>query len=88
VALVPDPLKEGRFDLYRLSTIGPNGQFTIQGIAPGNYKLYAWEEMEAGAYQDSDFLKKYDGKGQPVSIKLKGKEEVTLKLIPSENLGQ
>jgi hypothetical protein len=29
-----------------------DGSFTIGGLAPGEYKLYAWEDVESGVWQD------------------------------------
>jgi hypothetical protein len=56
VVLVPgsDRRKEER--LYKSTTTDQNGQFSVRGIAPGDYKLFAWEGIEEGAHQDPEFL--------------------------------
>lgn len=83
VMMLPKPQKEGRRDLHRSAVVLKNGTFTIQGIAPGEYKLFAWTEIDPGLpLTDVEFLKRHEGKSQKVSIKAKGNEQVTLKQIP------
>jgi hypothetical protein len=84
VTLVPDPMKEERNDLYRVTTTDQNGQFSLQGIAPGEYKLFAWEEVDLGSYMDAEFLKPHESRAQKVTIKANGREQVTLAEIPAE----
>ena len=43
-----------------------NGQFSIHGIAPDNYALFAWETLEPGAYEDSEFLRLYSTRGTSI----------------------
>lgn len=31
-----------------------------KAIAPGAYKLFAWEDVETGAYKDPEFLKAFE----------------------------
>ncbi len=45
-----------------------NGQFSVRGIAPGDYKLFAWEAIEEGAYQDPEFLRPYEERGKPIHV--------------------
>jgi hypothetical protein len=62
-----------------------NGHFILKGVAPGEYKIYAWEDIEEGAQEDPDFMKPHESEGQSVSIKEKAHETAQLKLIPMEN---
>ena len=62
VALVPTLRRLSRF---KEVTTDQFGEFHIDGIAPGEYKVFAWDHIEAGQYQDAAWLKKYDFKGQP-----------------------
>jgi hypothetical protein len=41
----------------RLGTFDQTGTFTFQDLAPGNYRLYAFEGVPGGAWEDSDFMK-------------------------------
>ena len=45
VVLVPDPPYRSRTELYKTTTTDQTGGFTLRGIAQGEYKLFAWEEI-------------------------------------------
>src|SRR5262249_51827842 len=49
--LIPDRLRN-RSDLFKTATSGANGRFTMRGITPGDYKLFAWEDIEPFSYFD------------------------------------
>src|SRR5262249_24474886 len=59
VVLVPEPRHREQAPLYRTTTTDQYGHFSLRGIVPGDYKLLAWEDIEAGAYYDADFLRPY-----------------------------
>ena len=51
VALVPDAFDlRNRSDLYRSATTDAQGNFRSASVAPGNYKLFAWEWAEPDAW--------------------------------------
>ena len=79
--LIPDRQRERR-DLYKFATSDQNGHFTMATISPGNYKLFAWEDIEPGEYNDPDFLRKYDALGTPVQISESSKSTVEIKVLP------
>jgi beta-lactamase regulating signal transducer with metallopeptidase domain/5-hydroxyisourate hydrolase-like protein (transthyretin family) len=81
VVLVPEAHRD-RSELFRAVTTGPNGQFTIRGVAPGDYKVFAWESIEAYAYFDPELLKRDEAKGQRIKIQDSDKAAVTVKMIP------
>jgi hypothetical protein len=84
VTLLPDPLKEERNDLYRMTTADQNGQFTMQGIPPGEYKLIAWEDVDPGAYMDPEFLKPHESRAQRITVQANSPQQVSLTQIPAE----
>jgi len=84
VVLVPDVGRRGQTQLFKATTPDQYGRFTIKGIAPGDYKLFAWEEVEYGAYEDADFLKRYEDDGKAVSIAEGSRESASLPLIPAD----
>jgi hypothetical protein len=61
----------------------PVRRFTLRGISPGEYKLYAWEEIEQGAYEDPEFLRPYEKKGKDVRVDEASKTTLELTLIPA-----
>jgi hypothetical protein len=54
---------------YMTVTADRFGGFTLKTVAPGEYKLYAWDEIEDGAYMDPEFMKPFASKGESVSVK-------------------
>jgi hypothetical protein len=64
VVLVPEATRRGRLDLYKNVRTDQHGQYTITGIAPGDYRLFSWDEVEDGAWQDPDFVKPYEKKAR------------------------
>jgi hypothetical protein len=68
--------------LFKTGVVFQQGSFTIQGVAPGAYKLYAWDDVDTNAVRyDPDFLKPYEALGQTVQISEGASEHVTVKLI-------
>jgi Carboxypeptidase regulatory-like domain len=80
VVLVPDPPRRQRFDLYYV-TGSPNGRLHLDGIAPGDYRAFAWDDVPGDAWQDADFMRAYEDRGKPVHISESGTESVELRLI-------
>jgi len=68
VALIPNRTGVLRPDLYKLESSDDNGQFRISGVAPGDYHVYAWEQLEQGAYFDPEFMRRFEGLGTPVQV--------------------
>jgi hypothetical protein len=78
VALVPSVR---RYSRYKETTTDQFGAFTIAGVAPGEYKVYAWDEIETGAYQNAEWLKQYELKGRAIVAKQDGHETMALRAI-------
>ena len=81
VALVP---KDGS-PIQGRST-DENGIISFKGLKPGEYKLFAWEDVEPGAYMDPDFLKPFESKAKSVKLDPSGHDAVQLKVIPIEEM--
>ena len=81
VTLMPDPLKEHRFDLFRSVPSNQNGQFTLTNLPPGEYKLYAWDTNEPPAFMDPAITKPYETRAKRITIKPGSSEQVTLNAI-------
>jgi hypothetical protein len=82
VTLIPDSKHRSLKLRYEIVDADQKGHFVIKGVAPGEYKIYAWEDIEEGAYEDPDFMKPHESEGKTVSIKERGHETVELKAIP------
>jgi protocatechuate 3,4-dioxygenase beta subunit len=81
VVLVPE---SRRYSLFKEARTGEDGSFSFKGVTPGDYKLLAWEDIEPGAYQDPEFLKKYESKAESLSLKESGRRTLQVKVIPLE----
>jgi len=82
VALVPAPTLRSRPDRYRTTVTDSYGRFALWGIAPGEYKLFAWQDVPAGTYEDPDFLRPFESDGVPVTIQERGQLTLRLAVIP------
>ena len=58
------------------------GHFKMDGLTPGSYKLYAFEGMEYGAWQDPEFLKAFESYGEQVEIVEGTNSPKEVQLIP------
>jgi hypothetical protein len=64
VILIPEtPDGARREHGTRAAVFDQNGVFSIESIAPGSYKLYAFESVPEGIWLDPDFLKEVEGTG-------------------------
>jgi Carboxypeptidase regulatory-like domain len=80
--LIPDRSRD-RTELFRTATTDQNGHFTMRGIQPGDYKIFAWESIEQFSYYDADVLVPFEQKGKAVSIGESSKVTAEVKLIPA-----
>jgi hypothetical protein len=79
--IVSDLARRKRQDLNKSATSNVAGQVTFDNLAPGDYKVFAWEEIAVNAWQNPDILRTYDSRGQNVRVIEKSKENVTLRVI-------
>jgi hypothetical protein len=81
--LVPDEARRGRNDAYFAATTDRNGQYAFSNVPPGRYKLFAWEDVPAGAYQYPDFIRRYEDRGQTITVNANGAITADGRLIPA-----
>ena len=82
VVLVPERSRD-RLDLYQTVTSGQDGRFSMRGITPGEYRLFAWEEIEPFSYFDPEVLKQYETRGVLVRIGESSRETAEVRIIPA-----
>jgi protocatechuate 3,4-dioxygenase beta subunit len=87
VVLVPDESHRSRSDLFHSSTTDQYGHFSIRGIPPGKYSVFAWESLDEGAYQDPEFLRAYQDLGKSVEVESSSRVTQDLKLISAAKSG-
>jgi protocatechuate 3,4-dioxygenase beta subunit len=80
--LVPELSKRGRRDLYRNAVSDDSGQFRFQNIAPGDYKVFAWEEIDLSSWLDPEIVGPVESRGRPIHIPEGGRETAEVGVIP------
>jgi hypothetical protein len=65
---LPPPTHRENLNLYETATTGQDGNFTIRGVAPGDYGILAWEDIEPNAWLNADFLKPLESQAQRVTV--------------------
>lgn len=82
VTLVPDENRRNRDDLYKKVSADAAGRFTIQGIAPGDYTIFAWDNLDPANLYDADFIHRFESQGRAVHLSESGTESGELTSIP------
>ena len=76
VALVPDAFDlRNRSDLYRSATTDAQGNFRLASVAPGTYKLFAWEWAEQDAWQNPEFIRPIENTGKSITMEASAKQD-------------
>lgn len=57
------------------------GNFKFTALRPGKYKLFAWEEIDDGVWQDPEFQKKYEDRANEITVGPSETQNVKLHLI-------
>jgi hypothetical protein len=83
VVLVPERLRF-RTDLYQISTANEKGAFSFQNIAPGDYRVFSWEFIEANDWFDRDLLAHSETKGVLVHVADLSAENISVRIIAAD----
>jgi hypothetical protein len=81
--LIPPANRRLNRMLYRTAISDINGHFKIQGAAPGDYALFAWQNMPDGAYYNDWFLSRYEDAGKKVNLGPGPLVGIDVKAIPA-----
>jgi hypothetical protein len=68
IVLVPERSRRQNQLLYKVAVSDSKGSFTMSGVAPGQYSLFAWESVPGTAYLSAEFMAPYEAKGQAITI--------------------
>ncbi len=85
VAILADPVRPGQPYLNKSATADQDGRFTLTGVAPGDYRLYAWEEAQSEVLRDPGLAKPFEPKSVSVSVEESGAQRVELKVLRPED---
>jgi len=79
VVAVPEEKFRKIPDRFGSGSSDQRGRFVIRGLAPGNYTLYAWQDLEEGIWRDPDFLKSQENNGTAVKVEEGSRQTVELR---------
>ena len=85
VVAVPQLSRRNRLELFGKAVTDQHGRFTLTGLTPGEYQLFAFDSIEEGAYYDPGFLQAFDARGEKIRLEEKGSKTVPLKVIASSS---
>ena len=89
VVAVPETRFRSRPERYHKAIADQSGRFTLRGLPPGDYTLFAWESVDGEAYYNPEFLKSYEGQGKTLSLGEGERKSLQLRAIPApEDEGQ
>jgi hypothetical protein len=82
VVIVPPLSRRQNSLLYKRGASDGDGHFSIKGLAPGEYKIFAWSNVPTGAWENSDFMQRYEQQGQRLVITATQTSNVQVTVIP------
>jgi len=68
VVLVPAASRRQNPSLYKVASTDAQGRMSFGNLAPGQYKLFAWESVETDAWVNPDFMANYEQYGLGLSV--------------------
>ena len=83
VVAVPESRFRSHPERYRKALSDQSGRFTLRGLPPGDYTIFAWESVDGEAYYNPEFLKSYEGQGKALHVTEGDRVSVQLKTIPA-----
>ena len=81
VVLVPHFSLRANPLFYDRTGIDDMGHFTFEGIAPGEYKVFAFEQLQDSAEQNALFIARYETLGQSVTVRSGSTTETRARLL-------
>jgi hypothetical protein len=83
IVAVPETRFRTHPDRYRKAITDQQGHFTLTGLPPGDYTIFAWESIEGESYFNPEFLESYAAEGKVVHLNERDHVTLQLKVIPA-----
>lgn len=82
LALIP---KDRPRTEMKAGTSDQNGQASFKSLRPGDYKIFAFEDVEGGAVQDTEFMKDFESRATEQKLAPGAHQSIQIKVIPAED---
>lgn len=81
IICIPDAKRRERYDLYREITTDQLGHFSLRGLNPGEYQVFALDDdIDQDEITDPEFVRAHESLGQTVKLEQGEHKSVVLKL--------
>lgn len=85
VVAVPEARMRGRVDRYGKTVSDQTGRFSLRALRPGDYTLFALENVEGEEYFNPEFLKSFEGQASSVHVAEGERKSLQLQVIPAQD---
>lgn len=82
IAVVPSSARRVLPHYYRFSTADNTGRFRIEGIVPGEYKVFAFDDVDVNDCYEPEFIARVEQKGVRLTVSSRGSATLNLEVIP------
>ena len=87
VVAVPDEGRRSDSRLFKSQTTDQYGKYDLHGLAPGTYRIFAWAGIEQDEWEDAEFLRPQEAKGELIEVSDEDVKTVNPKLIEKKSEG-
>lgn len=81
VVLLPDESRRNRIDLNQSTVSDAAGRYRFDRVPPGNYRLFAWEDVEKEEWRNPTFMRFHENRGKDIVIGEKTSSNEDLSVI-------
>ena len=68
---------------YKITTTDESGEFTFRGVAPGEYRVLAWEPADRGSHENPAMVSKLENAAARVKVGSRTTERINLRAFPA-----
>lgn len=79
IVCIPDAARRKRHDIYQQVQTDQRGYFSLRGLNPGEYQVFALDDAVA-EITDPDFVAAHEGQGETVTVESGERKSMVLKL--------
>jgi hypothetical protein len=81
VICIPDAKRRERHDFYQQDTTDHRGEFSLRGLNPGEYRVFALDtDIDEEEMTDPEFVRAHEALGQTVKLEEGERKSLVLKL--------